>query len=903
MYDRDDREVLNSGIPMLRAERHAVDHHGREFWTEATKLPLSYYQGGQKQKGLLCHYRDITLERARRKQLETLASIMTTDSAHRVLDRLVAGTAELAQVDIAFVGRFNPDDGTITVIASHSSGDSLDGVTYRLQDTPCESVFEENLCVYTTNVQQRFPKDFMLGELGITSYAGRRLLDNHGSVVGLFALMNNDAIPNLAQATSLVDIVSSTAAYELIRETRENALIESEKRYRNIFDSVPVMICTTDKDHNIHDINSTWIETTGYIHSDIVGKSVGSLFSDIDRCAIEDSITKAWLGEEHEKEGYLSMMGANGEKIIVNHSAVYTTSAGSDGVTINVFEDMREWYQSAQQLRLAATAFETHEALLIRDEEMNVLRVNAAFAEVTGFTQSEIIHSDFKYFVADDEQDIWQIARTDGKWNGNGKCRRRHGDSFNAYQTITAVKDDTGRVTHFVENFNDITDYVEALAETERLAYFDSLTELPNRRQLSERLAESLASAKQHKVFGAVMFIDLDHFKNINDAVGHSVGDLVLQQVSKRLLRILREEDTISRLGGDEFVVLVPSISSDKTEAQTQATLIAEKIQRDLRSLYYLDDHEFHITPTIGVTLFPEKQDSVDDVLKQADTAMYRAKAEGRNQTKFYHESMLDSARERLSIEKDLRTAVHRGELHLVFQPQVRADGKVFGAEALLRWQHPTRGLVSPVVFIPIAEETGLIIEIGRWVLEEAFRVLAHWDNIFPAKVIEHLSVNVSSRQFSAHDFVEDVARRLKENGTDPKKVVLEVTESTVIDKIQATVSKMEQLKGLGVRFSVDDFGTGYSSLAYLSRLPLDQLKIDRTFVANIHDDPANAVIVETIISMGRHLGLQTVAEGVETAEQLKFLDERRCNAYQGYYFAKPLAADEFERYLLEQQP
>ena len=887
---------------MLRAERHAVDHHGREFWTESTKLPLSFDQDGRSQKGLLCHYRDITQERARRQQLETLASIMTTDSANRVLDRLVSGTAELAQVDIVFVGRFNPDDGTITVVASHSLGDSLDGLSYLLQNTPCESVLEENLCVYNTNVQQRFPQDLMLNELGITSYAGRRLLDNHGNVVGIFALMNSDAIPNLNQATSLVDIVSSTASYELIRETRENALIESEKRYRNIYDSVPVMICTTDKDHNIRDINSTWIETTGYIHGDIVGKPIGSLFNELDRSTLEESITKAWQDEEHYKEGYLGMMSADGEEIIVNHNAVYTTSAGSDGVTINVFEDMREWYQSAQQLRLAATAFETHEALLIRDEHMKVLRVNAAFTEITGFTQSEIIHSDFKYFAADNDQDIWQIARTDGKWDGNGKCRRLHGDSFSAYQTVTAVKDDSGQLTHFVENFNDITDYVEALAETERLAYFDSLTELPNRRQLSERLAESLDSAKVHNTFGALMFIDLDHFKNINDAVGHSVGDMVLQQVSKRLLRILRDEDTISRLGGDEFVVLVPSISTSRAEAQSQAAMIAEKIQRDLRRLYYLDDHEFHITPTIGVTLFPEKLDSVDDVLKQADTAMYRAKAEGRNQTKFYDESMLDSARERLSIEKDLRTAVHRGELHLVFQPQVRADGTVFGAEALLRWQHPTRGLVSPVVFIPIAEETGLIIEIGRWVLEEAFRVLAHWDKIFPVDAIEHLSVNVSSRQFSAHDFVEDVARRLKENGTDPKKVVLEVTESTVIDKIQATVSKMEELKGLGVRFSVDDFGTGYSSLAYLSRLPLDQLKIDRTFVANIHDDPANAVIVETIISMGRHLGLQTVAEGVETAAQLQFLDERHCNAYQGYYFAKPLGVDEFESYLLQQQ-
>ncbi|MEM7468468.1 MAG: bifunctional diguanylate cyclase/phosphodiesterase, partial [Pseudomonadota bacterium] len=358
----------------------------------------------------------------------------------------------------------------------------------------------------------------------------------------------------------------------------------------------------------------------------------------------------------------------------------------------------------------------------------------------------------------------------------------------------------------------------------------------------------------------------------------------------------------IARLGGDEFVVLIPKISADLEGARNQSSGIAAKIQQNLRRLYYLDDHEFHITPTIGVTLFPTEKCSVDDVLKQADTAMYRAKEEGRNQTKFYDESMQDQAQERLSIEKDLRTAVQREELHLVFQPQVLANGKVFGAEALLRWEHPTRGMVSPAVFIPVAEETGLIIEIGRWVLDEAFRVLAEWEANNILGSLDHLAINVSSRQFSGHDFVEDVRRRMRVHGTNASKVVLEVTESTVIDKIQATVSKMEELKSLGVRFSVDDFGTGYSSLAYLSRLPLDQLKIDRTFVANIHADPANAVIVETIISMGRHLHLQTVAEGVEEKSQIEFLEERRCNAYQGYYFSKPLPLAEFESFLLTNQ-
>lgn len=900
VYENDDNQVLNAGKPILREERFALDANRQEIWVELTKLPLELNDSAGARKGLLCHYRDVTVERTRRKQLETLAEVMSGDAGERVLDRLVNGAIELTRVDIAFIGRYDQTSKTVTVAASSGADANLEGLSYELSGTPCETVLTNNLCVIESNIQSNFPEDLMLGELGIQSYIGRRLLDNYGHTVGIFVLMHTAPMTNVEHATSLIDIVSSTAAYELIREVRETALVESEKRYRNIYDSVPVMICTTDADHNIQDINSTWIETTGYIHQDVVGKPLGDFFSSHDQKIIASTIETAWAGQETRvNEDYVRIIGADGEEIVVSHSAVYTATSGDQAVTINVLEDMRESYRSAQQLKLAATAFETHEALVIRDEQKRVLRVNAAFSEITGYPQNAIQNSELDYFTPDDEADVWSLAFANGKWQGNGICVRKDGTSFNAYQTVTAVKDDAGVTTHYVENFNDITDYVKALAETERLAYFDSLTELPNRRQLTERLEESLSAAKRTNVYGAVMFIDLDHFKNINDAVGHSVGDQVLQQVSQRLLKILRKEDTIARLGGDEFVVLIPQISDTRVLAENQAINIAEKIQRDLRRLYYLGDHEFHITPTIGVSLFSAEDKSVDDILKQADTAMYRAKEEGRNQTKFYHVSMQDLAQERLSIEKDLRTAIQRDEMHLVYQPQVLSNGKIFGAEALLRWKHPSRGFVSPAVFIPIAEETGLIIEIGRWVLDQAFKTLAAWSKAPFYPLIEHLSINVSSRQFSSQDFVVDVARRLRAQGADARKVVLEVTESTVIDKIQATVSKMEELKKFGVRFSVDDFGTGYSSLAYLSRLPLDQLKIDRTFVSNISSDPANGVIVETIISMGQHLGLQTVAEGVEDDFQLKFLNERHCNAYQGYYFSKPLETADFERMLM----
>ncbi|MEM7468597.1 MAG: PAS domain S-box protein, partial [Pseudomonadota bacterium] len=554
VFENDDNHVFNTGKPILRQERFTTDAAGNEIWTELTKLPLTQDDDTTISEGLLCHFRDITLERERRRQLEMLAEITSGDTGERVLERLVRGAAQLAQTDIAFIGRINKSDDSVTIIASHSPEENFDGVKYSLESTPCNTVINENMCTINGDIQTMFPEDLMLQDLGIEAYLGRRLLDGQGKIVGIFVLMHTSEVASIDQAASMVDILSTTAAYELVRETRENALIESEKRYRNIYDSVPVMICTTDEDHNILDINSRWIETTGYIRNDIVGKSLNHLFAKQDKDTLYHTIADAWSNEASANEEYLTIIGLDGEEIIVTHQAVYTANAGTNGVTINVFEDMRERYESAQQLRLAATAFETHEPLVIRDENMRVLRVNAAFSSVTGYGQSEMLGTNTNLFDAHDKNDVWKIALEADQWEGNGICQRKNANAISVHETITVVRDENGEVTHFVENFNDITDYVEALAETERLAYFDSLTELPNRRQLTEKLEASLTLAQRDSTFGALMFIDLDHFKNINDAVGHSVGDQVLQQVSKRLMKILRSEDNIARLGGDEFV-------------------------------------------------------------------------------------------------------------------------------------------------------------------------------------------------------------------------------------------------------------------------------------------------------------------------------------------------------------
>ena len=472
------------------------------------------------------------------------------------------------------------------------------------------------------------------------------------------------------------------------------------------------------------------------------------------------------------------------------------------------------------------------------------------------------------------------------------------GETFWFELSVARKKTNVGEGARFVVLSRDITERKRAEMEIEHLAFFDSLTLLPNRRFLLDRLRRGLASGARRGRNGAILFIDLDDFKTLNDTRGHQLGDMLLIQVSQRLQACIRTEDCVARLGGDEFVVLLEDLSSDLQEAATEAEAIGHKILAEISKAFLLDSLDYHCSASIGITLFSGREGTVDELLKRADAAMYRAKTAGRNALCFFDPAMQSALEERALLEAQLRRALPEEQLVLFYQAQLDAGMRIVGAEVLLRWRHPQRGLVGPMQFIPLAEESGLIVPIGYWVLEMACAQLKGWESN-PLTRNLHLSVNVSARQFRQRDFVQQVRNVVSTCGVDPTRLKLELTESVVLDNVADTIEKMHQLKRLGVRFSMDDFGTGQSSLAYLKRLPLDQLKIDQSFVRDIATDQGDAAIVQTIIGMARNLGLNVIAEGVENEAQKTFLLDNGCMEFQGYLFSRPIPLLEFEKRLI----
>ena len=794
-----------------------------------------------------------------------------------------------------------------------------------------------------------------------------------------------------------------------------------------------------DQSGYIVEVNDVYCHTTGYARDEIIGAHV-SRFEAIEQTP-EAVAAHIQLVVERGSDRFITRhRHRDGHLVDIEVTASFIAETN---YLIVFLRDVTERKQAEEQsakaaedLRIAAIAFETQAAIVITDSTPKILRVNRAFEEITGYTAAEAIGQNPRILSAPEirkskafYEEMWADLLSKGKWSGEVLDKRKNGAIYPKWLTITAVAAPDGTLTHYVGSFFDITErrkaeqalrnsrenldrLLNSMAEgmygvdtdgnctfvnqsflkmlgyqndnevlgkhmhelihhshadgsphpaneckaygayrlnqsinvfdevfwrkdgvaipveywshpimvgdvvtgaivtfvdiTERkkaeedinrLAFYDPLTNLPNRRLLQDRLQQAMAVSTRSGRHGALLFLDLDHFKTINDTQGHTMGDLLLIEVARRLQSCVREGDSVARLGGDEFVVVLEELSLQPDEAATQTELVAEKIRSELGQPYMLESYEGHITPSIGITLYSGHLESVEDLLMHVDIAMYQAKAAGRNAIRFFDPQMQMALDVRTVLETRLRSALARQQFRVYYQAQVGSRGKVTGAEVLLRWEHPEVGLVSPAQFIPLTEETGLIVPIGLWVLETACAQLKTWQHDALTRDLT-LAVNVSAKQFRQADFVAQVQRVLLASGAKPSHLKLELTESTVLENVDDTIAKMREIKMLGVSFSMDDFGTGYSSLQYLKRLPLDQIKIDQSFVRDIISDPNDAAIVQTIIAMTEALGLNVIAEGVETEAQRDFLDKHRCHAFQGYLFSKPVPVEGFEALL-----
>ncbi len=665
---------------------------------------------------------------------------------------------------------------------------------------------------------------------------------------------------------------------------------KAEQELANIFNLSPDIIGLGNMDGHFLRINQSVEKVLGYTEEEFLSKSFLEFIHDDDIEKTKQAMSDAIAGKR-DISIYNRYWCKDGSCKWIDWRVL---SLAEEGRFYAVGRDITEQKVTEDKLRQAAAVYEnTAEGIFITDEQANIVAVNQAITEITGFSEEEALGHNPRLWKSDRHDQayfntMWSSLEQTGKWRGEIWNRRKNGEAFPCWQTITAIKDDQDKITHYVSVLTDISVIKESEMQLEYLAHHDPLTDLPNRVLFNARLSHALEKSHRDMQMTGVLFLDLDNFKPINDAFGHPVGDMVLQEAAKRLLSQVREDDTVARISGDEFAIIIEDISDHQSVAD-----VAGKIKTAFEAPLKVDSRSLHVTVSIGISLFPDDGWDVNNLVKNADAAMYASKQRGKNRFSFYTDELTASAQKRVSLENDLRAGLIRNEFRVYYQPQYDLDtGRLIGAEALLRWQHSEQGLVSPIQFIPLAESTGLIIPLGEWVLREACAQVKTWQEA--GLGIERIGVNVAGQQIQRSDFVTTVRKALQETGLEPNCLELEVTESFIMGQSEDAINTLKELRNLGVHLAIDDFGTGYSSLSYLKRLPINKIKIDRSFVKDIPQDPDDEAITKAVIAMGKSLQLKIIAEGVETEEQLSFLKSEGCDEVQGFLYSPPVPEHDF---------